>query len=180
MALRDAFSLSCKLSDRVNCKKATAVRKIDFEFKSDLGASETLSTTSSTAMTPSGVTIDSVTLSGTKAKMALSGGAAPKSYAGTATDDKLTSATHGLTDGETVQVIQDGGTLPAGLVTDRTYYVVSGTANDLKLAKTSGGTAIDITADGTCKIGLVHLVEVKIVTSASQTVWGAGLIQMSN
>lgn len=62
--------------------------------------------------------------------------------------DVLTANAHGLTDGKRV-VLSTTNTLPAGLSIERVYFVRDATTNTFKLALTSGGSAIDITDNGT-------------------------------
>lgn len=59
--------------------------------------------------------------------------------------DTLTSAAHGLANGDRVVL---SGTLPTGLLTTRYYYVVSTATNTFKLSLTSGGSAIDFSSNG--------------------------------
>ena len=66
---------------------------------------------------------------------------------GTASTDVLTSAAHGLTNGTRVSIRFSSGF--AGLTSSSSYYVVSATTDTFKLSATSGGSAIDITTDGT-------------------------------
>lgn len=63
--------------------------------------------------------------------------------------DVITAAGHGLANGDQTPVSTIGGTLPIGLVAAVNYYVVNATTDTLKLSLTSGGAAIDITANGT-------------------------------
>lgn len=65
-----------------------------------------------------------------------------------AADDKLDATSHPLIDGDRVQLTTTG-TLPAGLAADTQYFVVNATANDFELSTTEGGSAVDITDDGT-------------------------------
>jgi hypothetical protein len=65
-----------------------------------------------------------------------------------ATDDFLTSTSHGLQNDQAVTV-QTTTTLPAPLIAGLTYYVRDRTVDKFKLALTKGGAAIDITSDGT-------------------------------
>lgn len=51
--------------------------------------------------------------------------------------------------------IRSTGTVPAPLSTNTTYYVVNSTGTTCKLSATSGGSAINLTSDGT---GDIHLV----------------------
>ena len=64
------------------------------------------------------------------------------------TTDFLTSAAHGLSNGDRVMVFS-GTTLPAGLSANTVYFVVSKTTDTFKLSLTSGGSAINMTDDGT-------------------------------
>lgn len=61
----------------------------------------------------------------------------------------LTSAAHGLVDGQEIAVANTGGALPAPLVKTKRYFVRDKTANTFKLALTVGGAAIDLTTAGT-------------------------------
>jgi hypothetical protein len=65
------------------------------------------------------------------------------------TADVFTSAAHGFTDGSTVVLMDtDGASLPTGVVEGTEYFVRDATADTFKLALTSGGVAIDLTAAG--------------------------------
>lgn len=63
--------------------------------------------------------------------------------------DVLTATAHGFSDTQIVTVRNTGGGLPGGLVIGTNYFVRDATANTFKLALTSGGTAINITSNGT-------------------------------
>ena len=60
----------------------------------------------------------------------------------------ITSATHGLIEGDVIYV-DSNATLPAPLVVGTPYYVKYINANTFKLSLTSGGSEIDITTTGT-------------------------------
>jgi hypothetical protein len=62
--------------------------------------------------------------------------------------DVFTSTSHGLVDGTPVIVENENGALPTGLSANTTYYIINSTTNTFKLSATLGGSAIDITADG--------------------------------
>lgn len=62
--------------------------------------------------------------------------------------DILTAAGHGLAEGGATR-LSTGGTLPTGLAAATVYYARDITSTTLKLAQTSDGSAIDITAAGT-------------------------------
>lgn len=65
--------------------------------------------------------------------------------------DQLSATAHTLTDGDEVTYTAPAApaTAVSGLTDGASYFVVSATANALKLAATSGGTAIDLTRGGT-------------------------------
>ena len=64
-----------------------------------------------------------------------------------ADDDKITLSAHGLADGQLVRF--RAAAMPGGLTAERWYAVRDAAANDFKAALTVGGTAIDLTTDGT-------------------------------
>lgn len=75
-----------------------------------------------------------------------------------ATTDVLTTSGKTYADGEKVRLsVSEGGELPGGLQLDTDYYVVSASSTTLKLAATSGGSAIDLTSAGS---GTIYLGEV--------------------
>lgn len=66
-----------------------------------------------------------------------------------AATDTIWAPGHTLVNGEKAIVWAPAGvTLPTGLTADTEYFVVGVSGNSLQLSLTSGGTAIDITADG--------------------------------
>lgn len=80
--------------------------------------------------------------------------------------DFLTVDNHGLTD-TTQVVVYDAGAgavLPTGLTEGTVYFVRDATTDTFKLAATSGGVAIDLTADGA---GFVQTI-VPVVSGATQ------------
>jgi hypothetical protein len=64
-----------------------------------------------------------------------------------ASTDKITDTGTALVNGDRVQLRGTGGAAVAGLDDDTIYYVVSQATNDFKVSLTSGGSAVDITAD---------------------------------
>lgn len=70
-----------------------------------------------------------------------------KTFSADNTTNTLTSTAHGFADGDIV--IHPGGDLPAPLIAGNLYYVRDQATNTYKLALTSGGTAIDLTTNGT-------------------------------
>ncbi len=65
-----------------------------------------------------------------------------------ATNTLTTTSNHGLSNGQQVAVYSSDD-LPSGLSSVRFYFVINATATSLKLASTSGGAEVDITAVGT-------------------------------
>ena len=63
--------------------------------------------------------------------------------------ETITSAGHGLLDGQRIRVSNSGGGLPAGLAAATDYYIRDKATNTFKLAATLGGDVINITTDGT-------------------------------
>lgn len=61
--------------------------------------------------------------------------------------DAFTSAAHTIGNGARVQ-FSSTGTLPGGIEAGRTYYVVSVTTNTFKVALNIGGSAVDLTSNG--------------------------------
>lgn len=76
-------------------------------------------------------------------------------FTGAAATSLLTSAAHGLLNGQRVRVeAMPGLSLPTGLAASTTYYVVTSSTNTLQLAATQGGSAIALTGDGAGNIFL--------------------------
>jgi hypothetical protein len=71
-----------------------------------------------------------------------------------ASDDKVSASNHGLAAGSKVRVfdISKSGT---GLTKGNDYFLVNVTDNDFKLSTTSGGSAVNITADAKIDLRLV-------------------------
>jgi len=84
--------------------------------------------------------------SGTFLGMTPNGGGTPQDFVvPDAAADVLECNTHGFTDGQTVVVwALPGDSLPSGLSEGTIYYVRDATTHDLKLAASSGGSAIDV------------------------------------
>lgn len=75
-----------------------------------------------------------------------SGANVPRIFFGESTDDVITSPAHGLSDTDTIVFV--GASLPSGITQGTTYFVRDATTDTFKIAATSGGSAIDLTADG--------------------------------
>ena len=72
-----------------------------------------------------------------------------KTFTANPVTDTLTSVMHGFVNGDKVTLQNTGGQLPAGLNLNSEYFIITAAANTFQLARTSGGTAIDITDSGT-------------------------------
>lgn len=72
------------------------------------------------------------------------------SYAFTAnsSSDLLSVTGHDFVNGVRVQVSNTGGSLPGGLSAGVTYYVIGVSGNDFQLSATKGGSAINLTSNG--------------------------------
>ena len=75
---------------------------------------------------------------------AANGGATPKNFMSLASSDTVYSASHGYVDTQKIAFIN--GTPPGGLVEGTTYFVRDATTDSFKVAASSGGAAIDLTA----------------------------------
>ena len=152
-------------------KRPGEIRKINMQLKQKLAAGETVSAVSDTTVIPSGVLTAIPVTSGTLVQYTIASGTAEKAFTAASSSDTLTSASHGYSNGDTVQVIEDGAAnLPTGLSAGTTYYVVNTAANTLQLALTSGGSAVELSADGQGSLVAVYVVRCTATTSDSQTV----------
>jgi len=66
-----------------------------------------------------------------------------------ASNDTFTLDGHGFETDDEVQVRADDGTLPTGISAGTTYYVIRVSHTQFKLSATAGGSAINLTGDGT-------------------------------
>jgi len=73
-------------------------------------------------------------------------GGTPKEFVATPSTDLINCTAHGWSDTQTIAFYN--GTVPTGLTEGTRYYVRDATADTFKVAATSGGAAIDITAAG--------------------------------
>lgn len=63
-------------------------------------------------------------------------------------NDQVTSTGHTFAAGDSFRLSNTGGTLPAGLSSNVTYYVVSPSSNTFSLSLTAGGSAVSIDTNG--------------------------------
>lgn len=85
---------------------------------------------------------------------------------GLATGDLIWAPGHTLVAGEKAIVwAPAGATLPTGLTQDTEYYVINVSGDSLQLSLTSGGSAIDITANGAMSIARSRFDDVNIGTT---------------
>jgi hypothetical protein len=93
-----------------------------------------------------------------------SGGTAAYAFTGSASTDVVTAPGSGYTAGQAVVLFPTGGSvMPGGLTAGTVYYIISPSADTFKLSATSGGSAINITADGS---GLVQVILVETYAGA--------------
>lgn len=64
------------------------------------------------------------------------------------TTDTITAVDHGLSNGDIIRFVNNGGALPAEIIADTNYYVVSSVQNTFKVSATSGGAVVNFTDDG--------------------------------
>jgi hypothetical protein len=87
--------------------------------------------------------------SGNFSGMLPNGGASPYAFAAPASTDILLAPNSAYSANQQVVVFPTGGAaLPTGLTAGVIYYVSAPSSDSFKLAATSGGTAINLTADG--------------------------------
>lgn len=60
-----------------------------------------------------------------------------------------TSVTHGLVNGDIVQLTNSGGALPSGFAAATVYYVIDATTTTFRLSLTRGGASVNGTTNGT-------------------------------
>lgn len=72
-----------------------------------------------------------------------------KTFTADASTNIFTISAHGFSNGDEIKLENSGGALPAPLVAGTSYFVRDVTTNTFKLAATLGGSAIDITTNGT-------------------------------
>lgn len=87
--------------------------------------------------------------------------------------DLIRSPAHGLADNQ--QILFIGGTPPAPLVAGTLYFVRSATADTIQVAATSGGAAIDLTAQAAGDCQLVRIVSETFGSAGNLTLSGASL-----
>jgi len=179
---RETENMNAIKANRVAIKTTTESCLVTMELEQLLGASETISAVSDTTVVPSGhsgVLTAASAISGTKVQYTLGAGKTEVAFTGAATGDILSATSHGYDDTDTVQVVADGaGNLPTGLEAGITYYVISSAANTMQLSLTSGGEAVDITADGQGFLVAEYIVRCTATTSASQTIQCEGVCQV--
>lgn len=100
---------------------------------------------------------------------------AGKSFTSAASTDLLTASAHGYSNGD--QVVLSGLTGSDGVVADVPYFVVNSSTNTFKLAATYGGSAIDITVDGSGTVAKLNDLSKANVDTLLQSVWDNGGIR---
>lgn len=103
--------------------------------------------------------------SGTCHACAPAGGFDPFEFVCDLTTNVITAFGHGLSDGQTV--VFHGGTPPAPLVEGTIYFVRDATTNTLAVAATSGGAAIDLTAQAAAACALQRIAVQNFATAGT-------------
>jgi hypothetical protein len=75
-------------------------------------------------------------------------------FTATDVDDLFTLTAHGYSDGDKIEF--EGSNLPTGLTAATQYFVRDSTANTFKVANTSGGAVVALTADGYGQVAVVN------------------------
>lgn len=89
----------------------------------------------------------------------------------TASDNAIALDLHGFEADDPVELrAEAGGTLPAPLAANTTYYVVPLTDNAFSLAAIAGGAAINLTTDGESVVVIAPFPMAKAITFASRLV----------
>lgn len=136
LSLRDILIVGCSAQDSV-ITGATA----PIEIITNVGGVVCTGNTVATTASDMGIVV------------AHPGAVAFSGWTADAGTDTLTKSSHGLYDGTRVE-ISSTGSVPTGLSTSTTYYVVSATTNTVQLSATYGGAAIDLTDAGSGTISL--------------------------
>ena len=171
--------MSIKLAGQTVAKTSAEIKKVNFEFASDIASGESISSVVSTAVSPTGE-LTAVAVEGTTtAQVTLGSGLAETAFTGASSTDTLTATGHSLSNNHPVHVLEDDAeSLPGGLDTEEQYYVVNAAANTLQLALTPGGSAVSLRSDGQGTLGVDYTVTVTISTTGGQTIVGKGVCQL--
>lgn len=98
-------------------------------------------------------------------------GGTPKEFIASPATDTITCTSHGLTD--TTKIVFYNGTLPSPLSEGTVYFVRDATTDTFKVAATSGGVAIDLTAAGSTDCVLSFIAEDVYGTQDTHTLTSA-------
>lgn len=86
-----------------------------------------------------------------------SGDPGPTKYVVDVTGDKILAPAHGYSSTNTIVFF--GGVAPGGLTEGTIYFVVNATTDDLQVAATSGGSAINLTSQGDVDVRMSRIRE---------------------
>lgn len=95
----------------------------------------------------------------------------------TASTDNVGISGHGLSNGD--QVVLSAIATAEGVSADRGYFVVESAANTFKLSLTPGGSAVDITVDGTATVTKLNAFTEEDLGTVMQSAWDNGGLQES-
>lgn len=99
--------------------------------------------------------------------MAANGGSEFEFYADLAAD-KILRVAHGLVN--TDKIVFVGGTPPGGITEGTVYFVVNKTTDDFQVSATSGGAAIDLTAQATDGVTCSKIIEEAFAAQGTHTI----------
>lgn len=100
------------------------------------------------------------------------GGLAALACSAKASTDAFTSAAHGFANADRVEAYAiPGSSLPTGVSADTLYFIVGVTTDTFQISLTSGGAAVDITADGSC---LIQKVIGKVINNGDTVTLASG------
>lgn len=164
----------------VVAKAPGETRVLSLDFVKDLLSAETVTSTSALSAAPTGaghITIDNSALSGSECMVTLSAGFGGKAFTAESDDGTFTAASHGLSDGDTIHIIEDGAEdLPGGVDENTMYFVVSSGTDNFKVAAVSGGDPIDLTSDGQGVAHVDYVISCTAGTSNNQTLTLKGIV----
>ena len=86
------------------------------------------------------------------------------------TTDTITIASHGFSEGQSVQFRNaTPGNLPGGLTQSKTYYILNRTVNTFQVSLTNGGAAVDLTSTGSGTHTVLNQLPKLVISNGSTT-----------
>lgn len=141
------------------------VRDVEYSF---INGSYQLPTDNTTARKTRGL-LAAISTNALDGSVAVNNGTGASAAAAT---DLITANAHGLNNGDEVNFTSVGTATP--LAVNTVYYVVSSSTNTFSVATTSGGTAVNITADGTVTFRKRQALTKALIDTLAQTAYDNG------